>query len=211
MPTGEQTAQQPKTATGGKLTATVGATAAAMLLSMVPLMESGRKVVTQATPDHQVVIVSQQPIKYTHAYIDIAGVATVCDGLTHGVTRLTTKSPQQCMDMLDAQLNVDAVAVQSCTPLEKTRWGYQLAAFVDFAYNLGDRAWCHSSAAKRVRAGDVAGACDLLLRYNKARVHGRLVPVADLTRRRKREREYCRTGLFPGSTPTNLAARLKGL
>jgi lysozyme len=45
--------------------------------------------------------------------------------------------------------------------------------------------------ARRANAGDLAGACDALLLWNRAA--GR--EVAGLTRRRQRERELCRRGL----------------
>lgn len=178
---------------------------------LIPAEESGRRVITEITAARQVVIVKQDPIKYTHAYTDIAGVSTVCDGLTRGVTRRTVMTPQQCDDVMEAELAATATKVQACTPLDSAKYGYQLIAYVDFSYNLGTGAWCNSAAAHKVRIGSVVASCDLLLRYNKARVHGRLVPVADLTRRRKREQAYCQTGLVPGSTAGNLAARLKGL
>lgn len=196
--------------TNGKLTAVVGPVAAAALLSIVPLMESGRKVVTQITPTKQVVIVRQDPQRYTRAYRDMANVITICDGLTHGVTMRTTMSEQQCEAALEVVLAQEAEQLQRCTPLDKNKYGYQLAAFIDFVHNLGAGAWCKSSAAARVRAGRIAEACDLLTLYDKVRVHGRLVTVPYQLRRRLRERAYCQTGLVPGSTPANLPARLKG-
>lgn len=195
----------------GKLTATVGATACAALLSIVPLMESGRHVDTVITSQHDVVITHQDPIRYTRAYQDTGGVWTICDGVADGVTRATTMSQQQCTSALLVELNDKAVAVQKCTPLDKSRYGYQLVAYVDFAYNLGPRKWCRSSAAKAARRGDLLGSCTRLLLYNKGRVNRRLVVIPGLDVRRRREQAYCQTGLTPSATPQNLAERLKGL
>jgi lysozyme len=64
----------------------------------------------------------------------------------------------------------------------------QKTAFVDAAYNIGVAAFCRSSMARRANAGDMAGACDALLLWNK--VDGR--EVAGLTRRRQAERALCR-------------------
>jgi lysozyme len=204
-----QTPAQP--VVGRKLTALVGASAAALLLSQIPLSESSRKVVTQVTADKQVVIVKQDPFKYMAPYLDIAGVRTACDGLTgaaipkHGVL-----APSQCQTLLEAALDTAAAAVEKCSPIDGNKYPAQVYAYVDFAYNLGGGAWCQSSARRAVLSGNLTASCDLLLLYNKARVHGRLVPVADLTRRRHRERAYCQTGLVPGATQANLAVRLRG-
>jgi lysozyme len=67
----------------------------------------------------------------------------------------------------------------------------QRVAFVDVAFNIGVSAFCSSSMARKANAGDMVGACDALLLWNRA--GGR--EVAGLTRRRERERELCRRGL----------------
>lgn len=67
----------------------------------------------------------------------------------------------------------------------------QKVAFVDAAYNIGVGAFCGSSMARRATAGDMVGACDALLMWNK--VDGK--EVRGLTRRRAAERELCLGGL----------------
>ena len=61
----------------------------------------------------------------------------------------------------------------------------QFDALVSFAYNVGPRALSTSTLLKKLNAGDIAGAADEFLRWNKA--GGKVMP--GLTNRRKAERE----------------------
>ena len=63
-------------------------------------------------------------------------------------------------------------------------------ACVDAAYNIGVGAFCGSSMARRANAGDMVGACDPLLMWNKGggkRCAGRRAGTA--------ERDLCLGGL----------------
>ncbi len=42
-------------------------------------------------------------------------------------------------------------------------------AFVSLAYNIGSNAFCTSTLVKKLNAGDYAGACSQILRWNKQR------------------------------------------
>lgn len=61
----------------------------------------------------------------------------------------------------------------------------QFDALVSFAYNVGSRALSTSTLLKRLNAGDIKGAADEFLRWNKA--GGKVMP--GLTNRRKAERD----------------------
>ena len=61
----------------------------------------------------------------------------------------------------------------------------QFDALVSFAYNVGSRALSTSKLLKKLNAGDIKGAADEFLRWNKA--GGKEMP--GLTKRRKAERE----------------------
>jgi lysozyme len=65
--------------------------------------------------------------------------------------------------------------------------GDQFSALVSFAFNLGLQALLKSTLLKRHKAGRIAEAADQFLAWNKARVHGQLVPLKGLTRRREAE------------------------
>lgn len=61
-------------------------------------------------------------------------------------------------------------------------------ALVDFTFNLGGGALANSTLLKLLNAGDVAGAADQLLRWDKAHVDGQLVELPGLKLRRQKER-----------------------
>ncbi|MFG6915415.1 glycoside hydrolase family protein, partial [Burkholderia pseudomallei] len=75
---------------------------------------------------------------------------------------------------------------------------YQLAAAVSFAYNVGARAYCNSTTAKRFNAGDLRGACRAINEADDGRpqwvtARGREMP--GLVKRRADERAICERGL----------------
>lgn len=150
------------------LVALVGAVAATALLSFTPAWE-GTKLST---------------------YRDMGGVLTYCTGATEDAQWGKTYTPDQCRAQLDRDLERHAAGIARCVPLARMTDG-QKVAFVDAAYNIGVGAFCSSSMARRANAGDMAGACDALLMWNK--VGGK--EVRGLTRRRAAERELCLKGL----------------
>ncbi|WP_395391515.1 hypothetical protein WBP07_12765 [Novosphingobium sp. BL-8A] len=193
------------------LAAVVGTAAAAMLLTTIPEDESGRKVQVAIAPDGKATVTHIAGRQYLKAYLDIAGVATACDGLTKykgkPIRMGMSFTEAQCASMLEEELVAHAKIVMACTAWDKERQPHQIFASVSMDYNTGG--WCGSTAAKRVASGNVAGGCEALLMWNKSTVNGRKVAVPGLTKRRNREREYCRTNVVPGATPANLQERLK--
>jgi lysozyme len=150
------------------LAAIVGTVAAAVLLAFTPAQE-GRVLKT---------------------YRDIGGVLTYCDGATEHAQAGKTYTPAECDAQLDRDLQRHAAGIQPCLPWDRLTDG-QKVAFVDAAYNIGVPAFCGSSMARRAKAGDMAGACDALLLWD--RVGGK--EVLGLARRRQRERDICTKGL----------------
>ena len=150
------------------LVALVGAVAATALLSFTPAFE-GTELST---------------------YRDMGGVLTYCTGATENAAWGKTYSPAQCRAQLDRDLERHAAGIAKCIPLTRLTDG-QRVAFVDVAYNIGVAGFCGSSRARRANAGDMVGACNALLMWNK--VGGK--EVRGLTRRRQAERELCLWGL----------------
>ena len=146
----------------------VGAVAAVALLVFTPAQE-GRVLTT---------------------YRDIGGVLTYCDGATENAQAGRIYTPAECDAQLDRDLERHAAGIARCVPMDRLTDG-QKVAFVDVAFNIGVSAFCGSSMARKAAAGDMVGACDALLLWNRA--GGR--EVAGLTKRRQRERELCRRGL----------------
>lgn len=171
----------------------VGAVAAGALLVLTPRFEG-----TELT-----------------TYRDLGGVLTYCTGATENAQWGKTYTPEQCRAQLDRDLERHAAGIARCVPLASMTDG-QKVAFVDAAYNIGVGNFCGSSMARRANAGDLVGACDALLAWNKVKVwrpvigpdgkpvkdangkvvmHQVLEEVRGLTRRRKAERELCLGGL----------------
>ncbi|MBD8628349.1 lysozyme [Oxalobacteraceae sp. CFBP 8753] len=123
-------------------------------------------------------------------YRDMAGVLTYCTGATENAAWGKTYTPAQCRAQLDRDLERHAAGIAMCIPLARLTDG-QKVAFVDVAYNIGVSGFCGSSMARRTNAGDMVGACNALLMWNK--VGGK--EVRGLTRRRQAERELCLKGI----------------
>jgi len=146
-----------------KLITKVGAASAALLLSMVPVFEGYRPSV----------------------YKDPIGRLAVCYGHDDQSMKMgTTYTRQQCEDMLadDLLKHADALACIN-RPLSDG----QKAAFVSFAFNVGNKAFCGSTLARKANAGDMTGACAELSRWTLA--GGKQLP--GLVNRRQIERKVC--------------------
>lgn len=116
-------------------------------------------------------------------YRDPVGILTVCYGETAAPMREYT--PAQCMAMLQESAAKHARAIEPCMPPGLPE--HVQAASVSFAYNVGAQAFCSSTMARKLKAGDVPGACAELSRWVYAK--GELLP--GLVRRRAAERAMC--------------------
>lgn len=180
----------------GTLASIIGLAAAALVMTTVPEDESGRKVAVSIEQDGTATVAHVKGPQYLRAYLDIARVATACDGITKGVRMGQVYTEAQCTMMLERELVIHAQGVMACSPgLRGDGRDYQRAAAVSFAYNVGVRGYCESTAARRFNAGNYRGGCDAFMAWNKARVGGVLRPVQGLTNRRARERAMCLRGL----------------
>lgn len=125
------------------------------------------------------------------AYLDPPGILTVCYGSTTDVQRGKKYTLDECKARLDADMIKAITAVDTCAPGLPVN---VLAAFGDAAYNIGPRIACDTStstAARMLKAGDIAGACRQLPRWNRATVAGVSVPLPGLTKRRAAEMALC--------------------
>lgn len=129
----------------------------------------------------------------TVAYRDIVGVPTICFGETRGVRIGDRETHAGCVRMLGNRLVEFETGVDRCLDHPEKIPDKSYAAMISVAYNIGVTAFCGSTMARRLNAGDVAGACDALTAWNKA--GGKV--VTGLVRRRAAERALCREGL-PG-------------
>lgn len=124
----------------------------------------------------------------TKAYKDPVGVVTICYGVTNHdrpVRMGDTYSKEECQRMLGEDLLKYKAMMEKCIRVSMPP--HRTAAMVSFTYNVGQGNLCKSTVARKMNAGDVRGACDALLMWNKA--GGRVLKGLD--NRRKAERTLC--------------------
>lgn len=198
------TAQPERKARPGTLAAIIGFAAAAIALTIVPKDESGRNVDVTIADDGTAKVRHISGRQYLQAYLDVAGIATACDGIIRVDGRPVrigdVFTPDQCAFHLERELIAHAEGMMRCTPAfrnhpDKEAIGPTLAAVTSFTYNIGVGGYCGSTAARRFNAGNWRGGCEAMMMWNKARVNGQLQPVRGLTLRRQRERDLCLRGL----------------
>lgn len=135
----------------------------------------------------------------TVAYYDPPNIPTICYGETRGVKMGDTATLEQCKAMLNASLDGFSTAIDKCLPPKLPEPSY--VAFLSAAYNIGAPALCGSSMARRANAGDLKGACEALLMWDKATIAGVRVALPGLTKRRKAERDLCMEGVYNPGAP----------
>lgn len=127
----------------------------------------------------------------TVSYRDVVGIPTVCFGETRGVKMGDRYTVDECKAMLGDALGDFEQGMRACLKNPDAIPAKSYVAFLSAAYNIGNRAFCNSSMARKANAGDLRGACDALMNWNKA--GGRV--VKGLTNRRAEERRICIEGL----------------
>lgn len=90
----------------------------------------------------------------------------------------------ECQAMLNQDLIKHAEAIDC---IKRPLTDGQKAAFLSFAFNVGNNAFCGSTLVRKANAGDMAGACAELLRWTYA---GKK-ELPGLVRRRAAERAVC--------------------
>lgn len=146
-----------------KLAAKIGAAAAALLFAAVPVFEG----------------------TVLKTYRDPVGILTSCMGHTGPELRMGQKfTLAQCEEQLAGDLLKHSKALDCIRP---PLTDGQKAAFISFAYNVGNGAFCGSTLARKANAGDMAGACAELDRWVYAK--GKKLP--GLVTRRATERQWC--------------------
>ncbi len=120
------------------------------------------------------------------AYTPVPGdVPTIGYGSTEGVKLGQSITPDRALVRLLADATKFEQAVKRCAPVPMT--SNEFSAFVSLAYNVGETAFCNSTAARLLRAGDYEGACRQILRWDRFKG----APLAGLTKRRQQEFELC--------------------
>ena len=125
------------------------------------------------------------------AYIPVPGdVPTI----GHGTTRYESGAPvkmgdtvtrERALELLRNDADEFAQAVRRCAPVPM--YQHEFDAFVSLTYNIGEGAFCGSTMVRLLKAGDYAGACKQILRWDK--FNGK--PLRGLTLRRQKEYATC--------------------
>jgi lysozyme len=120
------------------------------------------------------------------AYEPVKGdVPTIGFGTTEGVKMGDKTSPERALVRLLNDANKFQKAVKTCAPVPMH--SYEFDAYVSLTYNIGAGAFCKSTLARKLNAGDYEGACAEILRWD--RFNGK--PLPGLTKRRMEEYQKC--------------------
>lgn len=128
---------------------------------------------------------SLEGTKY-HAYLDGAGVPTICTGHTKGVKMGDTATAAQCAAWLKQDVQVAEASVRKCTSAKVTQQQYD--ALVVFDFNTGHL--CGSTLVRKLNAGDCQGAGEEFMRWTKVHKGPIVVIERGLVNRRKIEQGW---------------------
>ena len=120
-----------------------------------------------------------------NAYLDIVGIPTIGYGTTDGVKLGDRTDPIKALQRALSDMQKFEGAIKECVTVPLHQYEYD--AFLSLSYNIGARAFCNSTLVRKLNAYDYKGACDEILRWNKA--GGRV--VNGLTIRRQKEHQQC--------------------
>lgn len=154
-----------------RLIAMIGAPAAAIVLAVVPDVEG----------------------TILRGYRDPVGVITACSGHTKTAVLGRPYSREECEKLLVADLIEHAEPVLRCAGTLEHLGTYRMAAAVSFTFNVGGPAFCSSTFAKRLKAGD-PNACEEISRWVMAGGKDCRQPGSNcpgIVNRRQIEREVC--------------------
>ncbi len=126
------------------------------------------------------------------AYVPVKGdVPTVCFGHTRGVKMGDTYTLAQCKAMLGDDLIKYETDMRAALRAPDSIPDKPYVAFLSLSYNIGPSAFKSSTVARKINSGDLRGACNAILMWDKFK--GRALP--GLTKRRQEERKLCLEGL----------------
>ena len=121
------------------------------------------------------------------AYTPVKGdVPTIGFGTTGGVKMGDTIKPPQAVARALVDVQRFEGALKQCVKVPLHQYEYD--AYISLSYNIGSKAFCGSTLVRALNAGDYAGACSQILRWDKFK--GK--PLAGLTKRRQTEYQQCK-------------------
>jgi lysozyme len=132
----------------------------------------------------------------THAYVDPAGIVTICDGtlVYQDGTKVKigdVRSHEQCLNLLSGDVKLRVSKMQPMLQVPVTP--KTAASMVSFAYNVGLGPF--KLVASDFNAGQPVAGCNRMRLYSRARINGKLVVLPGLVTRRTMEANLCLSGL----------------
>ena len=121
----------------------------------------------------------------SEAYKCPAGIWTIGYGHTKNVKPKDVITDGQASQLLQDELNEFADKVNKLLKIETSQ--AQFDALVSFAYNLGVASLQSSTLLKKHNTGDFLAAANEFLKWDKAKVNGKLTVLSGLSKRRRHE------------------------
>lgn len=125
----------------------------------------------------------------TAAYLDPVGIPTICYGYTTDVFLGLTKTKEECIYMLEEEVDKFSKGVLKAVKVPLTQG--ELDAYTSLAYNIGLGAFQSSTLLRLLNNGERVKACNQLNRWVYA--GGKKLP--GLVARRQAETKTCLSGL----------------
>ncbi|TIX81294.1 MAG: lysozyme [Mesorhizobium sp.] len=128
----------------------------------------------------------------SYVYRDPIGVLTYCYGETQNAKDMVGRkfSEEECRALLTKRMAHYEQGNAKCVANYEQLHVYVQTAFNDFSYNLGNGAFCKSTAAKYLRAGNIKAACLEMGKF----VYAGGKKLGGLVKRRALEQMYCLKG-----------------
>ena len=101
------------------------------------------------------------------AYRDIVGVPTICFGDTHGVKMGEKATMSECVDRLEADVQMFYAEIGRCMTNPSIPAGVQ-ASMLELAFNVGSGPVCRSTMMRLANARQYHAACNELHRWVRA-------------------------------------------
>ena len=159
---------------------------------------------------------------HLNEYKDVAGIRTI--GVGHVILsrdtnleivlgRKYSKGDKLCRKQVLELLELDIASFISAVN-KHVKVGLnqnQFDALVMFVFNIGVGAFRRSTLLRKLNEGDYDSVSDQIMRWNKARVRGKLQPVQGLINRREMERQIFFAGTDKESLHPKFSFRLKDM
>jgi len=127
-------------------------------------------------------------------YLDSVGVPTIGWGTIRypDGKAVTMHDPEITQEYAETCLRFEMKSKSAGLSHALTRMPttHQAGAMLSLTYNIGLPAFQTSTVLRKFNLGDIQGAADAFLMWNKGRVDGELVVIAGLTNRRNAERTF---------------------